>query len=176
MESKHQDIKNMSDANHNFKNITFSLAKYKQGRQLYYLTSPIYFKEYELGSLGKEESNFLSILSILFELPDQFDIFKWVNYYNINYNVNDIKCLKTDPNFPTFAKIRCIIRFDNEIRLIVIKLKTLSYLEYYSGFELEERNDSQPLMLNLKNLEYIFPMDLYKIENKLIIVPKYPIE
>ncbi len=59
--------------------------------------------------------------------------------------MNDVIILSCVNFYPVFAKIRCIIKTENKIELVLIKFETITYLEHYLGYEIKEPDDSYPL-------------------------------
>jgi hypothetical protein len=81
-----------------------------------------------------------------------------------------------DNFYPCFAKIRCIIKTNENIEMVLIKFETISYLDHFLGYELREPTDSYPVKISLSELKNKFPIDLYTLNGKLIVSPKYPVE
>ncbi|RMZ98118.1 hypothetical protein BpHYR1_032581, partial [Brachionus plicatilis] len=79
---------------------------------------------------------------------------------------------KSSENYPCFARIDLIYEKNNEIFFALAPYKTLGYLKHYLGYKLLQEKDILHLHFKQKSI----PMDLYNLDNHLIVVPKYPIK
>ena len=89
----------------------------------------------------------------------------------LQFYLNDIVVWKIIDSTPEFGKIESIVYKDEKIYFIINRLKTIKFVEYLAGYEVEEIERENPL-IDINDLT-IGPLDLYCLQSIKIVVPKY---
>lgn len=171
-EAKHSYFKRVISSIHNRRNLYKSLATRHQLLQAYHLVSPIYFVDIEYGSMLNDK-NFIDLIQIKLR-SKQFDVFKSITKNGINYEINDLIVTNIHNNMPIFSMINAIILFKNNIIFLSTQLDTVEYVSHKSCYKLKQI-ESAPNLYESSKLANLWPLDLYEINDELIVIPKYPL-
>lgn len=121
-EAKHSFFKRVNEANHNHRNLCYSLAKRHQNLQTYYLMAPYYFNDYELGTIQKLDNDYVELVKLDLNCTD-LTFHKWIIYDDIKYVIGDVIVLRLENDMPVFAQIKSCIWKDSTPFFNLLNLK-----------------------------------------------------
>lgn len=169
-ESKHSYFKRVQHSIHNTINTSKSLANRHQYLQIYRLMSTTYFltEDIQSGPINKDQelaTNFEFLIERGSYTSVSWDIFRSIKYY--------IGCVVLTPELK-FSKISYVIIKENKLYFILTPLTYHGYQSHMNCFYVSEIHDAVCTLFPCADLEYIWPMDLNLINNKLFVIMKYP--
>ena len=169
-EAKHSYFKRVEKATHNHVNLLYSLASRHQNLQVYHLLTPDYFVDIEHGTQHVIDHAIASFIE-LYSSNLNNSYFKWIVKRGIKYKVDDLILVQNEP--PRFGQIKTIISKNNSVRFLIENMETIEYIDYMFSYKLKQ-NESMLKIIDLVNLKYIWPMDLYDYnENFKLVTPKF---
>jgi hypothetical protein len=84
---------------------------------------------------------------------------------------DDMVCIKINNSTPQFGKIDRIIEVQGKIFLSIIYGITRAYEQHLCAYHITMTNSKG--FLNIEKLHHFMPLDLYSIQQKFFVAPKY---
>jgi hypothetical protein len=173
-ESKHSFFKKVTKSINNNRNVTYSMSQRHQLNQYFHLTSAFFFNSSTFGKCKAPNNSLIKDIKKILPNQAEFDsalCFSWVDYKGTKYYVNDIICIKVNNNKPQFGKIEKIIEINGKIFFYIIYTINKFYVEHMCAYLVT--TTSSKSFLNIEDIHHFMPLDLYNLQNKLYVAPKY---
>ena len=111
-EAKHQPLKRIGCATHNRINILKSIAERHQCSQVFHLTAPDYFNQYQLGSHLTLNYHLVDFIEQKLNSKKNF-YYKYIQYNGLKYTVDDLVITGKNGEMPIFSRIICLLNNKN---------------------------------------------------------------
>ena len=158
--------------NGNFKNITYSLAKWHQKWLAYHIhTSSIFTPEYIRGPiittvpLSEEEHEIQQLFQNNIPLESSVTSMKWIKVNGLKYSTQNCYLITStaSDHHPTFSKIEKIFLLEENMKVYFVasECPVTSYDNQLLAFSFI--NTSQYHLLSIENLQYPWPLHKRKV-------------
>lgn len=176
-EGKHKFFKKVVRESQNFKNVALALASKHQKALSYHLDCSSFFRpavdmaKVSMVLVTSFPNDVQRVLPENITTAESVLVASSVCIDGIKYNIDMMLCIGSCSGLPEFGQISQIVAANTDI-LFVCKKMTAWYHEHFRSYQLCYTDGPSMCVVKLSDLNDVFPLSAYKVQEKLMVTLK----